>query len=58
VGALGIMSLIIDRADDRGLTNPVANLPAFAKGMSYGAAIVTATVFASRTAAPFIYFQF
>ena len=58
VGALGIMSLIIDRADDRGLANPVANLPSFAKGMAYGAAIVTATVFASRTAVPFIYFQF
>ncbi len=58
VGVLGIMSLILDRADSRGLANPVAGLPPFVKGLSYGAAIVAAFVFTSRTAVPFIYFQF
>jgi hypothetical protein len=58
VGVLGIMSLILDRADSRGLANPVAGLPPFVKGLSYGAAIAAAFVFTSRTAVPFIYFQF
>ena len=58
VGLLGIASLIVDRADSRGSVNPVGDLPSFAKGMSYGAAIVFALIFTSRSAVPFIYFQF
>jgi hypothetical protein len=58
LGVLGIASLIIDRADARGFVNPAADLTPFVRGMSYGAAIVVALVFTSRTAVPFIYFQF
>ncbi len=58
VGILGMLSLIIDRADDRGLTNPVSDLPAVARGMGYGFAVVASLVLASQTSVPFIYFQF
>lgn len=58
VGLLGLISRLIDQADSEGLVNPVSNLPALTRGMSYGVAVVAALVFASRTAVPFIYFQF
>lgn len=58
LGVLGVASMIIDRAAVRGVINPVAELPPFVKGTSYGAATVIALVFTSRTAVPFIYFQF
>jgi len=58
VGILGMVSRLIDRADEAGLVNPVRHLPSYARGLSYGAVAVTALLLAGRTAVPFIYFQF
>ena len=58
VGVLGLLNLVIDRAEARGAAHPAADLPGFVRGLSYGTALVAALVFSSRTAVPFIYFQF
>jgi alginate O-acetyltransferase complex protein AlgI len=58
VGLMGLLTIIIDKADLRGRTNPVGDAPSLVRGVAYGGAMVTALLFASVTAVPFIYFQF
>lgn len=58
VGLMGLLTLIIDRADLAGRVDPVAGAPSFVRGLAYGGGMVAAILFASVTAVPFIYFQF
>ncbi len=58
IGILGILTMIIDDFDERGIVDPVRGAPAFIKGFVYGLGIVAALLFASQSAIPFIYFQF
>jgi hypothetical protein len=58
VGFLGVLTMIIDDFDERGMVDPVSAAPAYIRGFAYGLGIVAALLFASRSAIPFIYFQF
>jgi D-alanyl-lipoteichoic acid acyltransferase DltB (MBOAT superfamily) len=58
VGLMGLLTLIIDRADRAGRVDPVEGAPSLFRGIAYGSALVTAILFASVSAVPFIYFQF
>jgi len=58
VGLMGLLTIAIDKADLRGRINPVSDAPSLVRGLAYGGAMVTALLFASVTAVPFIYFQF
>jgi alginate O-acetyltransferase complex protein AlgI len=58
VGLMGLLTIAIDKADLRGRINPVGEAPSLVRGIAYGGAMVTALLFASVTAVPFIYFQF
>lgn len=58
VGFLGVLTMIIDDFDERGMVDPVSPAPDFIKGFAYGLGIVAALLFASQSAIPFIYFQF
>ncbi len=58
VGLLGLLSIVLDKADLDGRVDPVVNAPAMARGLVYGGAMVAAVLFASSSAVPFIYFQF
>jgi alginate O-acetyltransferase complex protein AlgI len=58
VGLMGLLTIAIDKADLRGRINPVGDAPSLVRGIAYGGAMVTALLFASVTAVPFIYFQF
>ena len=58
VGLMGLLTIVIDKADLRGRINPVGDAPSLVRGIAYGGAMVTAILFASVTAVPFIYFQF
>jgi D-alanyl-lipoteichoic acid acyltransferase DltB (MBOAT superfamily) len=58
VGLLGLLTIVLDKADLDGRVNPVVNAPALARGLAYGGAMVAAVLFASSSAVPFIYFQF
>jgi len=58
VGLMGLLTILIDKADLRGRVNPVGEAPSLVRGIAYGGAMVTAVMFASVTAVPFIYFQF
>jgi D-alanyl-lipoteichoic acid acyltransferase DltB (MBOAT superfamily) len=58
VGLMGLLTLVIDRADLEGRVDPVAGAPSFVRGLAYGGGMVVAILFASVTAVPFIYFQF
>ena len=55
---LGVLTMFIDRASERGLVNPLGTSPALVRGLGYGAAIAAFALFSSQTAVPFIYFQF
>jgi hypothetical protein len=55
---MGLLTLVIDRADLVGRVDPVAGAPSFVRGLAYGGGMVAAILFASVTAVPFIYFQF
>jgi D-alanyl-lipoteichoic acid acyltransferase DltB (MBOAT superfamily) len=55
---LGVLTMWIDRASERGLVNPLGASPALVRGLGYGAAIAAFALFSSQTAVPFIYFQF
>jgi hypothetical protein len=58
VGLMGLLTLIIDRADIAGHVDPVEDTPSFVRGLVFGSAMVAAILFASVSAVPFIYFQF
>ena len=58
VGLMGLLTLVIDKADLSGHVNPVQDAPSLVRGIAYGGAMVAAVMFASVTAVPFIYFQF
>jgi D-alanyl-lipoteichoic acid acyltransferase DltB (MBOAT superfamily) len=58
VGLMGLLTLFIDRADLAGRVNPVDKAPSLVRGVAYGGALVSAVLFASVKAVPFIYFQF
>ena len=58
VGLMGLLTILIDKADLKGRINPVGDAPSLVRGIAYGGAMVTALLFASVTAVPFIYFQF
>jgi alginate O-acetyltransferase complex protein AlgI len=58
VGLMGLLTIALDKADLRGRINPVGGAPSLVRGLAYGGAMVTALLFASVTAVPFIYFQF
>jgi D-alanyl-lipoteichoic acid acyltransferase DltB (MBOAT superfamily) len=58
VGVLAILTMLIDDFDERGVMDPAARAPAYARGLVYGVGIVAALFFASQSAIPFIYFQF
>ena len=58
VGLMGLLTIAIDKADIKGRINPVGEAPSLVRGIAYGGAMVTALLFASVTAVPFIYFQF
>jgi hypothetical protein len=58
VGLMGLLTLIIDRADIAGRVDPVEHTPSFVRGLVFGSAMVAAILFASVSAVPFIYFQF
>ena len=55
---LGLISRAIDRADVAGNADPVAKLPALARGAAYGSALVLAVLLYNPVNVPFIYFQF
>lgn len=58
VGLLGLMTVVIDRFDIRGIANPVATLSRMRQGLVYGLAATAGVLFASQSSIPFIYFQF
>jgi D-alanyl-lipoteichoic acid acyltransferase DltB (MBOAT superfamily) len=58
VALMGLLTLVLDRADLAGRVNPVQNAPSVVRGIAYGGAMIAAVLFASVTAVPFIYFQF
>jgi D-alanyl-lipoteichoic acid acyltransferase DltB (MBOAT superfamily) len=58
VGVMGLLTLVIDKADLDGRVDPTKDLPSLARGVVYGTAMLGAILFASLTAVPFIYFQF
>lgn len=58
VAILGLLTIVIDHADLSGRPNPLRRMPAFARGLGYGAAVIAAMLFASESVIPFIYFQF
>ena len=58
LATLGILMMVIDKADQSGHVDPVWAWPGFARGLSYGAALIAAFLFASQSVVPFIYFQF
>lgn len=58
VGILGILTMIIDDFDERGIVDPVRKAPEYIRGFAYGLGFVAALLFASQSAIPFIYFQF
>jgi alginate O-acetyltransferase complex protein AlgI len=58
VGLMGLLTLIIDKADLEGRISPVAHAPALVRGLAYGGALVAAVLFAAVSTIPFIYFQF
>ena len=58
VALMGLLTLVIDKADLSGRVNPVRDAPSLLRGIAYGGAMVAAIMFASVTAVPFIYFQF
>ena len=55
---MGLLTIVIDKADLSGRVNPVHGAPSMVRGIAYGGALVAAILFASVTAVPFIYFQF
>ncbi|MGH8916217.1 MAG: MBOAT family O-acyltransferase [Acidimicrobiia bacterium] len=58
VGLMGLLTMVIDKADVGGRLNPVEGAPSIVRGLAYGTAMVAAIMFASVSAVPFIYFQF
>ncbi|MGH8951754.1 MAG: MBOAT family O-acyltransferase [Acidimicrobiia bacterium] len=58
VGLMGLLTLLIDKADLAGRLDPVERAPSLVRGIAYGGAMVAAILFASVTTVPFIYFQF
>lgn len=55
---LGVLTMWIDRASERGSASPLGSSPAFVRGVGYGGALAAFLLFSSQTAVPFIYFQF
>lgn len=55
---MGLLTILLDRADTVGRLDPLKTTPAFARGFGYGVAAIVAILYWPVSASPFIYFQF